>query len=469
MPAPAPRPLLVHVDVSDTLSSGWRAGIQRVVVQLVDHLRRVDGLEVVPVAWSRDLQGHRRLRPDELDDLLGPATAARRRPGAAPTPTGLRAVAATAVAQVRRALRFALRVAVLVLVVARVKDPVRDALRWLSLRTVHRDHRELAVGELPAGSVLLELDTVWNQTWVDRDRLYRHLRDRGVHVAVLVYDLLPLEHPEWFERSLVEVFDTTLTLQARHAELVMAISEATAASFVDWSRRRGLEPPEPVVIPLGADATSPRTARPVALPPGVLPGRYVLVVGTVEPRKNHAVLIDAFERLAERAPGVQLVVVGRAGWENDAVVRRLETHPLAGTRLHWFRDADDALLSRLYDEALVVAVPSATEGFGLPVIEAFLHGIPVVASDRGALPEAGGGLAEYVAPDDVAGWVDALARHVEDPRHNRARRDALRAYRPPTWSDAAHRVASVLRAEFAAPRGTPKTASGGGGTGEVFS
>ncbi|HLU42950.1 MAG TPA: hypothetical protein VKZ55_11155, partial [Microthrixaceae bacterium] len=72
MPAPAPRPLLVHVDVSDTLSSGWRAGIQRVVVQLVDHLRRVDGLEVVPVAWSRDLQGHRRLRPDELDDLLGP-------------------------------------------------------------------------------------------------------------------------------------------------------------------------------------------------------------------------------------------------------------------------------------------------------------------------------------------------------------------------------------------------------------
>lgn len=459
MPDAAPRPLLVHVDVSDTLSSGWRAGIQRVVVQLVDHLRRAEGVELVPVVWSRDLQGHRRLRPAELEDLLGPGTRAH---GEGPAPTGVRGTLADLRGQALRGMRFALRVAVLVLVVVRVKDRVRDALRWLSLRTIHRDHRELAV-DPPAGSVLLELDTVWNQTSVDRDELYRRLRGRGVHVAVLVYDLLPLEHPEWFEQSLVEVFDTALTAQAAHAELVLAISRASAASFTSWARSRDLDPPEPVVIPLGADATPLATSR-ATLPAGVDPRRYVLVVGTVEPRKNHAVLLDAFERLAPVVPDAQLVVVGRAGWENDAVVRRLESHPLAGTRLHWFRGAGDELLSRLYDEALVVAVPSATEGFGLPVIEAFRHGVPVVASDGGALPEAGGDLAEYVDPDDVDGWVDALARHLEDPRHHQARRDALGSYRPPSWSEAACRVVSTLQDRFAEEHSAPKTTRSDGGS-----
>lgn len=451
--------LVVVVDLTDTLSSGWRAGIQRVVVQLVDHLRHLDDrIELVPVVWSRALQGHRRLRPAELADLLGPGERRGAAQAVSRPATGfvarLREGARTGWVRTRRevgrALRFALRVGVLVLTVARVKDPVRDALRALSLRTVRRDHVELAVGPLPHGAVFFDIDTVWNQTSVDRDELYRNLDAAGVHVAVLVYDLLPLEHPEWFEQSLVEVFGTTLRAQASHADLVLAISRASARSFSTWATGQGLTPPAPVVVGLGADAVREprRDTSSASLPAGVRGGEYVLVVGTVEPRKNHAVLLDAFERLAVHDPRAQLVVVGRAGWENDEVVRRLEHHPLAGTSLWWFRDADDELLGRLYDHARVVAVPSATEGFGLPVVEAFGHGVPVVASDGGALPEAGGDLAEYVGATDVEGWVAALGRHLHDDDHARARRDALAGYRAPSWNDTARQVAAALCDRF---------------------
>lgn len=447
MPDPSSDPLVVHVDVSDTLGSAWRAGIQRVVVQLVDHLRTADDrIRLVPVVWSAPLRGFRHLRPEELADLLGHGVRA-----APPEPTAPPSALRTVGRPVLQAVRLVRRGVGATLRALGLREPLREAVRWVSLRTVHRDHVELATGDLPAGSVLFDLDTVWNQTTVDRDELYAGLRSRGVHVAALVYDLLPVEHPEWFEQSLVEVFDRALTAQARHAELVLAISAASAASFERFAHQRGLDPVRPTVVGLGADALdgSHDPAR-AALPAEVPPRRYALVVGTVEPRKNHRVLLDAFEELWARGVDLHLVVVGRPGWENDAVVRRLEEHPRAGDTLHWFRSAGDALLWRLYEQALVVAVPSATEGFGLPVVEAFGHGVPVVASDRGALPEVGGELAEYVAPDDVAGWAAALARHLDEPAHHAARRAALEGFEPPTWSDSAAAVAARLAERFSA-------------------
>ena len=128
------------------------------------------------------------------------------------------------------------------------------------------------------------------------------------------------------------------------------------------------------VVALGADLVGARAAGAQELPDGLADARYVLVVGTVEPRKNHAVLLDAFEQLARTDPDLHLVVVGRAGWNNDEVVARLRQHPLRGHRLHWFEGAGDELLGELYRAATVVAVPSITEGFGLPVIEALAVG-----------------------------------------------------------------------------------------------
>ncbi len=436
---------MVHVDVTDTVATHWRAGIQRVVAQLVARLGEDPRLRVVPVVWLESVRGFRSLTDDEVLRL------APRAAGAPPSPTPVDAGPGAggvrvALARCRPLLGRVRRALVAVLVATRVEPQLRRARRWVLRRTRDRALVPLRVEPAP-GSVLFDLDTVWNNTWIDRDELYRALRGAGVHVAVLVYDLLPQQHPEWFEPSLVRVSDRTVAAQARHADAVLAISAHPARSFTEWAAAAGLGPPEPRVIALGADA-APHTGPRAALPDELVGERYVLAVGTVEPRKNHATLLDAFERVLLDDPDAHLVVVGRPGWRNEEVLARLDGHRELGRRLHWYRSAGDDLLAVLYAHARVVAVASVTEGYGLPVIEALSHGVPVVSSDGGALREAGGTLVEHVGARDVPAWVEALGRHLSDDELVAARRADLEGYDAPLWSDTGAQVADALVEEF---------------------
>ncbi len=461
MPAPTPtdEPLVVHVDVTDTVATHWRAGIQRVVAQLVHQLSADPRLRVVPVVWLESVRGFRSLTDVEAARLAPRPVAGSRRPAPGPHPGGDAGGCASrgsssvvrastrAVQRLRPLLGRARRWIVAALTATGVEPVLRRARRWVLART--RDRRLVAMRIEPAPhSVLFEMDTVWNNTWVDRAELYAALRGRGVHVAVLIYDLLPQQHPEWFEASLVAVSDRTIAAQAARAEVVMAISADTATAFARWAQQRSLHPPPAHVIALGADAagspgTSERPSR-ASLPRELVGVDYILTVGTVEPRKNHATLLDAFDRLVAADRTEHLVVVGRPGWHNDEVIERLATHQELGRRLHWFRAADDDLLATLYDHARVVAVASITEGYGLPVIEAMSHGVPVVSSNGGALVEAGGDLVTHVDALDVDAWVRALDRHLRDDTFVAMRRDALAGYAAPRWSDTGAQVAEIL-------------------------
>lgn len=454
---------MVHIDVTDTARAQWRAGIQRVVVQLLAHLDLPDErIEVVPVVWMDSANGFRTLTAAERRSLSTGATGAGvpvagpvgtspgTGPGAAPDAAGLRrALTSAPVRRVRRLLRPVRRLARAFVDRAGLRPALRSLRRRVELHTRDRHLRPL-VRRLPAGSVLFEMDSVWNVVEVDRDQLYRRLRAEGVHVAALVYDLLPIEHPEWFEASLVRVFEQSLRAELAHAELVLAISEHSGRAAASWAAGLGLDPPPAVTVTLGADLGGGHVATdgPVELPAELDGVRSVLAVGTVEPRKNHALLLDTFERLWPQFPDVHLVVVGRAGWNNEVVIGRLRRHPEVGRRLHWYEGAGDALLDTLYRNATVVAVPSVTEGFGLPVIEALRAGVPVVSSSGGALPEAGGDLVDLVAPDDREGWVRALTLLLGDAAELAARRERLVGYEPPTWSVTAAEVRAALLERF---------------------
>ena len=460
-------PLTVVVDVTDTVDTQWRAGIQRVVCRLVAELGTDPRLDVVPVVWLESARAFRRLTPDELArlapdaDLAAPAGGgaaaaaaagipSRNRPpqadsetefvggdspGAGDSPEG--GNAAVGGGARGRAVGLLRRTG--------LESVARHARRRLQASTRDR-HLVPLVYHPPPGSVLLEMDTVWNNLWVERAALLAQLRDRGVHVAVLVYDLLPQRHPEWFEPTLVEVSDRTLRAQMAHAEVVFAISEHTAADLADWNRSQGLTAPDAVVVTLGADLPG-SSDDPASLPAELVGHDYVLVVGTVEPRKNHAVLLDAFDRWQRLGSDLHLVVVGRPGWHNDEVLARLGSHPQAGRTLHWWQHCDDATLAALYRSATVVAVPSITEGFGLPVIEALSYGAPVVASNGGALPEAAAGHAELVAPDDTDGWVRALTAQ-RGRNSTRSVNAVSSGYRPPSWIDSAGTITDTLTGTF---------------------
>ena len=165
----------------------------------------------------------------------------------------------------------------------------------------------------------------------------------------------------------------------------------------------------------------------------------MLFVGTVEPRKNLATLLDAVEalrrELGERVP--DLAVVGGGGWKSAEVKARLRQM----TGVHWFRAATDADLAVLYRHARFTVAPSFSEGWGLPVQESLAHGVPCIASSGGAMPEAAHGLAELFEPTDGRALKAAMARWITDKAALAAARERIArslARTPlPTWDDAA--------------------------------
>ena len=195
------------------------------------------------------------------------------------------------------------------------------------------------------------------------------------------------------------------------------------------------------------------TATGAAAPPEkrseVKGGRpLILVVGTLEPRKNYARVLDAFEHLlreaGERAP--EMAIVGGAGWMSDAVIARMAALQASG-RFRWVRDADDATLAGLYRRATVFSYLSLYEGFGYPPFEAALAGVPMVLSNASAVGEIWGGHARCVAPEDVGGivtaWKWALALEGADRQLVVARQ--LRRAREFTWTRCVREYVGLYR------------------------
>jgi glycosyltransferase involved in cell wall biosynthesis len=174
--------------------------------------------------------------------------------------------------------------------------------------------------------------------------------------------------------------------------------------------------------------------------------RYLLFVGTLQPRKNVARILAAFERLPPsfRAE-VQLVIAGRAGWQIDELVTALRTAGNEG-RVRWLDYVPAADLRSLYQGAAAFVFPSLHEGFGLPVLEAFASGVPVVCSNVTSLPEVAGDAALQVDPTDVAGLASAMEALVSDDalaqRMRERGRDRAREF---TWDRCAEGTLAVLR------------------------
>ena len=171
----------------------------------------------------------------------------------------------------------------------------------------------------------------------------------------------------------------------------------------------------------------------------------MLVVGTLEPRKNQKLVLDAFDQLSGEFSDLSLVLVGKEGWMVDSLVARIRSHPEYDRRVCWFGGIEDAELSWLYENAFLSINPSLYEGLGVPVLEALAHGCATIASTGGALPEAGAGFTELIDPADVDGLVTLIRLHLEDPEHHLAMKDKASMYSPPSWSDTAEVVAQAVR------------------------
>ncbi|MCE9637918.1 MAG: glycosyltransferase family 4 protein [Planctomycetes bacterium] len=246
---------------------------------------------------------------------------------------------------------------------------------------------------------------------------------RGVPGArvVSIHDLAPMLMPETFQKGAGEWLRRTTAGAARRAHIVITGSETTARDLRD---RLGVPPERIAVTPYGVEdrfraPQSPERIDAVRRSLG-LPSRWIACVGTIQPRKNVDVVLDAVERLAERGRDVPvLALAGRVGWMSDAVIARAKASP----RVRWLGEIADDDLPPLLAGAQVFLSPSSYEGFGLAVAEAMAAGAAVIGGSGSSLDEVVGDAGLLVPPKDA----DALADALDGLLANDARRRALAA------------------------------------------
>ncbi|MBX3462029.1 MAG: glycosyltransferase [Planctomycetes bacterium] len=253
--------------------------------------------------------------------------------------------------------------------------------------------------------------------------------------AVLtVHDLAFVRDPAWHGANAAVLRERTRAALAA-ATAVVVPSRATAADV------RAFAPaaPAPHVVPFGADHVPP--PAPAGHPFGGR--RYVLCLGTIEPRKDHRTLLAAVRLLPPPRP--LLVVLGHVGWACGPIVAELRAAVAEGL-VHWRTDADDAAVFALLHAADLLVYPSLWEGFGFPPLEAMQLGVPVVACDTAPMQELGDGALELVAPHDAGALAAGIARLLGDralaERRRAAGRRRAAAFR---WRDCAAAHAAIYR------------------------
>ncbi|MFW2381154.1 MAG: glycosyltransferase family 4 protein [Acidimicrobiales bacterium] len=284
--------------------------------------------------------------------------------------------------------------------------------------------------------VFCDVEAAWLNPWSRRD-LLPHLHRFAVATAAVVHDVAPITNPQWFEPASTFRFERYLKAHLEHRSHFFCISQHTRIQLRDVAAEMGHPDPSTSVLPMGA-----LKADAIPSPDGPGSSPMLLMVGTLEPRKNHAFALDLFDRLDSEGTDVELQLVGSRGWKSSDLVARITNHRHYGERLRWRSGLSDTALAELYTDAAAVLVPSLDEGFGLPVIEALAHGTPVIASDHPALREAGGTYARYAGSPDR--W-HSMVTHLLDPAEQAAVRNRLSRYSPASWDESAEVLNSKLK------------------------
>ena len=251
-----------------------------------------------------------------------------------------------------------------------------------------------------AGDIFLGLDLVGDAVPLVSD-WFEYFRSVGVYVAFVVYDILPVRHPEWWPEGGGWHHERWLKSIVASSDRLICISRTVAEDVRDWVHEKGVSTNADLKwFHLGADITASVPTRGLPADSEEVIARIensdsFLMVGTIEPRKGHAQALAAFERLWAQGDDALLVIVGKRGWLVDALCDALASHPERGNRLFWLEAISDEYLQRVYKASSCLLAASEAEGFGLPLIEAAQRGKPVLARDIPIFREVAGEYASY--------------------------------------------------------------------------
>lgn len=271
--------------------------------------------------------------------------------------------------------------------------------------------------EYRSGDIFLGLDLQHHVVIAHRE-FYQQMRRHGVDVRSVVYDLLCILMPQLFDfgEDAAELHSRWLDVVAE-SDGALCISKSVAYELKQWLKKNGPERHRPFKIDwfhLGADINNSLSSR--GLPDDadkvintIISKPSFLMVGTIEPRKEHAQTLAAFEQLWEEGVNANLIIVGQQGWMVESLAERLRQHSELSKRLLWLEDISDEYLEKVYEASTCLIAASCGEGFGLPLIEAAQHKLPIIARDIPVFREVAGKHAFYFSGLDSFSLANAVS------------------------------------------------------------
>ena len=293
-----------------------------------------------------------------------------------------------------------------------------------------------------SGDVLLSLGGTF--TILGHHQAVDDARSRGARIVRLLYDLIPATKPQWVPPNRIWSAWTRHVLE--RSDVVLTISRFTAAEAARFCAAHGLPVPSLGVIRLG-DVLDGERARTAPLPRFVPDRPFFLCVSTIDVRKNHRALYEAWRVLAGRRAGrcPDLVCVGVPHVQVDELLHEIRHDRDVNRHFHVLHDVHDAELHWYYDHCLATIYPSKHEGWGLPVAESLGFGKLCIAAHVASMPEISGDLPVWFEPHDVARLVALVEQVVDDPDWRREREATIRGtFRPTTWHATAAQILDTI-------------------------
>lgn len=281
--------------------------------------------------------------------------------------------------------------------------------------------------KVTTNTLFFDIDSAWNAP-LKRAALYPKLKQNGFLIFNLLYDLVPVVKPQYAHAQTVSNFTPFLKAIYQHSDLVFFDSLSANNDFIEHQKSTNTSHIPTRVVGLGSDFIKNEQALQDPELKQLINKKYILFVGTIEPRKSQASMLKAFNVLAEKDPDLNLIFIGRQGWNVESFIKTLNTHPLKDKRLFWLNNINDHQLNHFYQNAFIVAYLSEYEGYGLPIAESLQMGNITITSKNSSMYEVGRDFADYIEYNTQNELVDIVTLYTENEALYIAKKQHIKKY-----------------------------------------
>jgi glycosyltransferase involved in cell wall biosynthesis len=271
------------------------------------------------------------------------------------------------------------------------------------------------------------------QTGIEGARFARWMRWCRVRPIFFLHDIIPITHAEYARADETARHEKRIAAMAQYGHGIICNSQDVKNALEHYAARKQLALPPVLAAPLGVHIKPAVTAlrAPISAP-------YFIMLGTIEARKNHLLLLKIWRELAVElgAHCPKLIIIGKRGWECEQAIDMLERCEEIKPHVREYNNLPDEDVVQWLHGARALLFPSFCEGFGLPLVEALHQRTPVIASDLAVFKEIAGDIPEYISPIDGLGWKAAVLDYATPESQARARQlERMHGYSAPTWAE----------------------------------